>query len=766
MPAQEGSGYGTAAFNLGDFLLNPWCEPIQSIGGELDDYLELEKYSALRTLVDIVNADDYTFDVVYTEDMRAILRFSEGDMIITEGRALTREDSANGALVCVISRDVARAYELGIGDTMTLNLGTMLFEQIKGLGALAVTKERYSPPVKEVTLEIVGIYADTDGQMRQSMKPHWCYSINTVFVPKSLLLIDESTLSDHQFSPAEVTFVIDNAWDIPAFLEAAEPLFEELGLRLIFDDGGWLAIVDDFIAAQRLSLINIAVFSAAILMAVCFTVYLFILRNKKEYAIMRALGTPKRKSALALVVPLMTVVSVPVITGSYAAWLYSARVIERNNMLQSLRDYTVDASVPAVVVLGCIFGELMLTALLALLMLRRISSKPPLALLQWSAGSAHQRRARIRHEETTAGCGNQNMLLKNSYTCHPERSEGSYFTAHTARIDSSVAPLPQNDSAGGCGFPVAPPANQIHFILRYIGKHVRRSAWKSALVLLLAALLFSANAEFVLLRQSYDDLFNNIVITARAVGGMSLTSAVNLAGSEYTKNSHFEATGTIDADFEGVSFILTNSIARYTGEEVEIMFADGYDESCLDRIGDIVIVGKTFLEEHGFELGDAVLITRGGVSTFAKYDYIMRYRFQYPDSEETDDEIFAQKERQIRQSVGAEGFIFRIAGVVSTPSGRYDKYVFSPGTYVARTLGLPNEVDMAEFTVADNELLDEFREFAAKITGGSATDIGLYMDTSKIESIRNTRRILSALYPMVVIAALLIGAFICCLIIH
>lgn len=163
----------------------------------------MEEYALLSKLIQITNADMHTFDIVYTDDMRGILRFAEGDMEIIEGRVLTKADSAKGSS-CVISREFAEANDLHVGNTITIKLGTELFEQHKALGAVAVTWERYAPPVKTVTLEIIGIYADVDNVSIQATAPHLCYSVNTIFVPMSLLPADDNLLSNHVFSPAEV----------------------------------------------------------------------------------------------------------------------------------------------------------------------------------------------------------------------------------------------------------------------------------------------------------------------------------------------------------------------------------------------------------------------------------------------------------------------------------------------------------------------------------------------------------------------------------
>ncbi|NLA88057.1 MAG: ABC transporter permease, partial [Clostridiales bacterium] len=479
------------SFYLSDHLSDYWCDAVWPIAGQPDNYLDTEAFSALRELVRITNADAHTFDMVYTEDMSSILRFAEGSMSILDGRALKKEDSGS---VCVVSREVTEAHNLNTGDSVTLTLGANLFEQYKGLGALAVTPERYKPAEKTVTLEIAGIYSDIDGLSQQSKKPNWSYSVNTIFVTKSLLPVDKNQLSGHVFSPSEFSYKVESAWDIPTFLEQSAPQFEEMGLRLIFSDGGWPDIARGFEEARRLSLIKITVLSAAIAAATWFVVYLFISRKKKEYAVMRALGTTKKTAARALILPLMTVAVAAILAGSGAAWIYTVQTIARSNTLSALKEYSVSTSIPAGAVIACIAGELLLTLLIAFILLRRVAALSPLALLQDNGN----RRAR----------GRKNQRFKTQ-----RRSEAVSATM-TASSDS-LAPQPTHSGAfveeaavTGISKPVrgVRAKGSLRFVLRYIWKHQRRSAGKSVLATLLGVLLFIAVGQLALMKQSYTEL--------------------------------------------------------------------------------------------------------------------------------------------------------------------------------------------------------------------------------------------------------------------
>lgn len=734
-------------FYLSDHLTNTWCHAVWPIDGEPGNYLETEKFAPLQELSLITNADMHTFDMVYTDDMSAIIRFAEGNMAIHDGRALTKEDSANGSYVCVVSREFAEANELEVGDTITMNLGTELFEQYKGLGAVAATRERYKSAEEKVTFEIVGIYADTDGPNQQSKQPNWSYSINTVFVPKSLLPVDEALLTDHVFSPSEFSLKVENAWDIPAFLEETAPKIEEMGLENIFFDDGWPDIADAFQAARHLSLIKIAVLSAAIAAATGFVVYLFISRKKKEYAVMRALGTTRKVSARALILPLMVLAIISVLVGSCAAWIYTVKTVAHNNALSMLKEYSISTAIPAGAAIGCVLGEILLTLLFALVLLRRIGGLPPLALLQ---------------DNQTRGGKKGRKAPANIDAAVPEMKTPSI---PLASVPSATKVLVEDTIT--YSIREVRKSRSTRFVLRYIWRHMRRSTGKSVLSVLLAALLLGVVGQLALMKQSYTELYANTVITANFVGGVPLDNVPSIIRSGYVTNPYYEVRKTVDLNFSNISIVFTNNIARYTGEETDITYADGFDASCMDEFGEVIIAGKGLMMKYGLEPGGTVKITREGFFDNLKKTYIARYRGDHPKDAVTDEEILVLYQNEITKSVNLMARTYMIAGVISTPSGEYDEIAFTPGTNEASlVVGATVKLDVAEVTLGDNFQADEFRSYAEKVSGGSSTSgVALIMDTSKLENLLNSLRLLEALYPVALAAALLIGGFLCCLVI-
>lgn len=362
-------------FITGDDTLYEWWPYIYHVTDE--NYLETGECAPLRELIQVTNDDLHTFDVVYTDDMRSIRRVRDERLLISEGRLLTPEDE--GKNVCVVSDAFLQENGLALGDTVNLRLGDYLMEQYAPLGAVASTRGRYAESFTDAEFEIVGAYADINAGKMCDVDLFWSYSDSTIFVPTSFLPADPT---GHEFKPGEVSFVIDDAQNIRAFAEECIPLLQEMGLTVYFSDGGWLSVEEQISQAGTLSMSKLLAFTAAAILASALTVYLFIVRKKREYAVMRALGTTKRRSAMSLLLPLMVVTLTAMILGSVAAAVYAGETAEKSLKAFSDLGLAVDSSIPVPVVALGTLGGLALITLLAMFGLYRVGSRPPMQLLQ------------------------------------------------------------------------------------------------------------------------------------------------------------------------------------------------------------------------------------------------------------------------------------------------------------------------------------------------------------------------------------------------
>ncbi len=717
-------------FVMVDQFGETWCDTVWSLEGKGENYLDTEEFAPLKAYAELIETDLHTFDVVYTDNTDSIMRFANGNMAIVDGRGITDSDSLNNPNVCVVSREFAMANELVVGDTVTLSLGDKLFEQYKSLGALSVVPERQSEEFTEVTLEIVGIYADLDGEWSQAEEPNWGYSINTFFVPKALLNVSEEELANHIFAPGEVSFVIENAWDIPAFLEESAPLIEDMGLTLIFEDGNWLEMEKGFKSAKELAVIKIGVLSAAVIVATWFVAMLYITGRKKDYAVMRVLGTTVRKSNRAMLLPLMTLVLISVIAGAAAAYINTSRTIESSNALQVLSEFAIDTSIPVWVVVLCIISEFVLALVIALIMLSDLGKKPPLALIQDNSA----KRKKVKINDITE-------------TQEP-------VTLVDLKITSSEK-LPKYKK------------HERRFVSKYVFRHIKRTTAKALLTVLLCVLLLNVIGQLDIMIDTYTELVETTVITSNYVGGLQLEKIDDIEESGYTKNIYYVAGSTIDANFNETTIVVTNDIERFTGEELNIDYAEGCDESVLTEWGFNIIVGSNFAEMYGITKGSTVVIGPAGWMQTLQQSKIAQHRQENPDDGLSDVDIILMYMEEINHTYMSKSHEFTVAGILNTESENYGRMVFTAGTYAPSDVyGINTLLDIAEATVSDNNLVDEYREFGEKLAGGSVTEgVMFVMDTSKLENLRNTLRLVEMLYPIAVVVTLVIGAFLCGLII-
>ena len=245
-------------FEVGDDSLTDWWPYFTEVTDLPEGWLETDEFADLRELIRVTNDDVHTFDVVYGDDMTAQRRISEGRIVCQEGRFLTTADA--GQPVCVVSAALLETYGLKVGDTLTLDLGNYLCEQYAPLGAVAVNRDRQSTAYVRQTFTIIGSWRDLNEGSNVFQDRYWCWSTNAIFVP-SAFLPECRNAEGHSFKPGEVSFVVENAEEISAFVEDCLPQVEAMGLPYRFSDGGWFKLGDDLMQARKTALVRLVTYS-------------------------------------------------------------------------------------------------------------------------------------------------------------------------------------------------------------------------------------------------------------------------------------------------------------------------------------------------------------------------------------------------------------------------------------------------------------------------------------------------------------------------
>ena len=328
----------------------------------------------------------HTSEVVYTSDMSLIHKFKSGDMYISDGRALEVGETAD---VCIVGADFAALNGLAVGDTVTLDLtadtlthsGKVFAREAPYpaspdvFGEYRLT-ERGLPDVQKA-FEIVGIW--TDGHF--DVEDPYTYALNTIFVPASCCpwvgQIEPAPL------PSTFSFELEHPGDMALIQDELGDKLAAMGYELVIDDEGYAAAKPSFDFMKLSSLIGFVGMALALLLSLILITYLFIIRKKHDYAIMRALGTPVPRANASLLVGLFALALAAVLLGTALAVLAtSGFAADLSSQIGEVTGGEVAATLPGWTFGAFGAGTLALLLVFAWVGLVRIGRIPPLALLQ------------------------------------------------------------------------------------------------------------------------------------------------------------------------------------------------------------------------------------------------------------------------------------------------------------------------------------------------------------------------------------------------
>ncbi|WP_324448515.1 FtsX-like permease family protein [Thermoclostridium caenicola] len=277
-----------------------------------------------------------------------------------------------------------------------------------------------------------------------------------------------------------------------------------------------------------------ALYLAGAAVALLLTAYLYIGRQKKAYAIMRALGTPRRKARNALALPLAVLSAVAIPAGGITGMVYASRTLSSAlaDLAAVMEHYTPDASLPAGAMVLCLFGEILVLFGLSALFMRKLAKTPPLALLQGDA--ARNRRERARKKALQA------MV-----------AESSPIPQFTLSF-----PISRELPKGGDYSPVK-------HVFRYVLRHMGRAGWRTVMAVLLAFLLTGAMGLLAVTRLSYQELFEKTEVKGTLINYSSRAvmeaSESELMEDFYYSGGYWVILNDIPAE-NGSMLVVTNDI--------------------------------------------------------------------------------------------------------------------------------------------------------------------------------------------------------------
>ena len=405
-----------------------------------------------KNKIDILNENLHTLYIIATADMSAIPSMQESSrhFYLSDGRWLNHQDDLDGKKVIVVPNSFAYRRKLELGDEITFTIRP-LTDTFVGLIRDGVDSLNWrSYPTYQDTFTIVGIYNSTN---------NWAIFS---YIPTSSIKPGFTSKTQNQFYYEEYNFVLNSSRDESAFIQEYKEPLQALGISLTFlpnNGPAYWAAVDPI--RQSLAA-DLLVFSLLMVGALLLVVILFVLQGRKNYAILRALGLPKKQANRQTIFPLLLLGEIGIISGGYSSWQYA--INQAKESLSSLplpSGVTPSADLSPMILVGLCVSVFLLLALFVWLAVLSLSRKPVLELLQGEASRASKKQKRSVREN-----GNQSIRIS---TKAIDEAGSSLQTD----IDNKVRPIART--------------KYTPFTLsRYVLYHILRSRIKSFLVLVIA----------------------------------------------------------------------------------------------------------------------------------------------------------------------------------------------------------------------------------------------------------------------------------------
>jgi ABC-type lipoprotein release transport system permease subunit len=384
-----GIANGESTFNLkaldGHDL---WYIPIGD--DEIID-LSLPQYQGMRLEIDRLNQNLRSILLIGTSDMSAMpeVQLDSKDYFLVEGRWLNRADEEQARPVIVISKNLAQNRGISLGDTIIITLRALkdpYHSYIRGEGDIRHWREY---PNKTITYEVVGIYSYNYMESSKFSQNWFCDSFvpNRTFPGEVVLTQQWSAIKD---KITLYSFVLANPRLQDAFIKEFTPKLKELGFDLTFAENNGRNFMAGADPLRKSTLIGSILFSAALLIAIALSVFLYLRQHRRSYAILRALGVPAPDGNKQLMLPLVGLGVIGSLVASILSWQNAhKRAAESLSKLPLPSGILPELTLHPMVGVGVWVLVLIILALMAAIGNRRVTRAPVLELLQDSTDKKH-----------------------------------------------------------------------------------------------------------------------------------------------------------------------------------------------------------------------------------------------------------------------------------------------------------------------------------------------------------------------------------------
>ena len=409
-----------------------WYLPIDQVSGLNFEDLDLHE---LKNEFEVLNENQHALLIFGTSDMSAMPQMQESSrfFFLVEGRWLNHQDELDKRKAIVIQADFAELRNLKLGDTISLTM-----RKLQNPYSGYITKKDWqnwrSFPTHDESFEIVGIF-DYLPELT-TIHTTWAY------IPNSVIPTAVAYSQDHLIE-YDYSFVLDSSRNQSTFINELKAPLTELGIGIVFvennGDSFW-KIVEPL---RRSAFSGFLVFTLVLIVALGLVNFLYINQQRGVYAILRALGTPKKSVLFQLLLPLVLFGTIGVIAGILPAFKYA---LQKTSAVFS--DLPTPAGTQPNITLQPIYLAVFFSVILLLLLtftiagIRLLQRKPVLELLGKSTPATLKKQPKTISQAQTRSLSAEPIPNSNSpITTIPEIDE---------RPEKPWRPVPDGIDPGPC----------------------------------------------------------------------------------------------------------------------------------------------------------------------------------------------------------------------------------------------------------------------------------------------------------------------------
>jgi len=492
----------------------------------------------LEHLPDSIAQMQYNKSAVWlrtSADMSAmpIMQEEFRQVMLVDGRFLNHEDHLEGRQVAVIHQGLAARRGLSIGDTITVSVpsqqeivdlntvayferGTLAWRGFRdtfvmGNGFLdfAILGNPEEFMIEGLELEIVGTYVKLPSSP-EGLGP-WTYTAallsNYVYIPDSLLPPDfmpvDSMHGYNDFIWSNwYSFALADTRHEAAFLLEYRETLAALGVDLYLIPSGsanFWELAEPTLASIT---INAIMFWIVLLLVFGLTAFLYTNQRRREFAILRALGSPANDAAKQLLTPMILLGIPAIIIGGIFGWTFALSEVQR-----ALEPMSAIAGVELYLEFPLIWLVLQLAAAIIVMLalvyafVASTAKQPVLEMLQGRTSKTFTKSAGQALPQTQVAVSSEEVFR--SYASSPITAEEQCNSAKQNKIMSNT---------------------------RFVYRHIMRAPAKSLLTMGVAVFfilsLIVLRHTIITTERDLAQLYDNTILSGELVEGHAMAHSI------------------------------------------------------------------------------------------------------------------------------------------------------------------------------------------------------------------------------------------------